>query len=109
MLHHNYWQRSNRVRPLLLDPVPRESGVIVLTISIYQPCDTPGASTTQQQKLRFLKHHNVELQRREALYEDLYMECAEWMKDDGQLIMRVNANRDVRTDAMAELLQALSP
>jgi hypothetical protein len=65
----------------------------------YQPCKAPGATATYQQQLRFLQHHTAEFQPRTALYEDLFMECTEWMDEGDQLIIGIDANEDVRTGA----------
>jgi hypothetical protein len=84
-----------------------KNGIRVRIISVYRPCNTPGATTTYQQQLRFLRYHGVEHEPREALYEDLYMECAEWMEDGDQLIIGIDANEDIRTGATADFFQAL--
>jgi hypothetical protein len=84
-----------------------KNGVKVRTISMYRPCEAPGATTTYQQQLRFLRHHTAEFQPRTALYEDLFMECTEWMDEGDQLIIGIDANEDVRTGATAEFFQTL--
>jgi hypothetical protein len=82
-----------------------KNGVKVRTISVYRPCKAPGATTTYQQQLRFLRHHTAEFQPRTALYKDLFMECTEWMDEGNQLIIGIDANEDVRTGEMAEFFQ----
>ena len=84
-----------------------KNGIKVRTISVYRPCEAPGATTTYQQQLRLLRHHQVEFQPREALYEDLYMECADWIEEGNQLILGIDANEDVRTGATAAFFKAL--
>jgi hypothetical protein len=42
-----------------------------------------------------------------ALYEDLFMECTEWMDEGDQLIIGIDASEDVHTGAMAEFFQTL--
>ncbi len=84
-----------------------KNGIKVRTISVYRPCEAPGATTTYQQQLRFLRHHQVEFEPREALYEDLYMECADWIEEGNQLILGIDANEDVRTGATAAFFKAL--
>jgi hypothetical protein len=74
-----------------------KNGVIVRTISIYCSCNMPGVTTTCQQQLRFFGYHKVEYEPREALYEDLCMECAEWIEGKNQLIIGIDANHNVRT------------
>ena len=76
-------------------------------VSVYRPCEAPGATTTYQQQLRQLRHHTVEFEPRAALYEDLFMECTEWMDEGDQLIIGIDANEDVRIGATAEFFQTL--
>jgi hypothetical protein len=84
-----------------------KNGIKVRTISVYRPCEAPGATTTYQQQLHFLRHHNGEFEPREALYEDLCMESADWIEEGDQLIIGIDANEDVRTGATAEFFKAL--
>ena len=91
----------------MLNPIPRKKGVKVRTISVYRPCEAPGATTTYQQQLRFLGHHTAEFEPRTAIYEDLFMECTEWMDEGDQLIIGIDANEDVCTGATAEFFQTL--
>jgi hypothetical protein len=74
------------------------NGVKVQRISVYCLCKMPGVTTTYQQQLQLLRHHNIEYRPKQAFYEDLYMECVEWIEDGNQFIIGTNA-KDVRTGA----------
>ncbi len=69
-----------------------KNGVKVRMVSVYRPCESPGATTTYQQQLRQLRHHTVEFEPRAALYEELFMECTEWMDEVDHIIICSDSN-----------------
>ena len=85
-----------------------KNGVKVRTISVYRPCEAPGATTTYQQQLRFLRPHPAEFEPRTAIYEDLFMECTEWMDEGDQLIIAIEAKKMFGTVAPPEFFKSLA-
>ena len=83
------------------------NGIKVRLISVYHPCDTPGATTTFQQQHRYLRKHNSDADPRQAIYDDLYIACSEWLRLGDQLIVGIDANKDIRTGHTAEFFATL--
>jgi hypothetical protein len=84
-----------------------QNGIKVRIISVYRPCKTPGTTTTYQQQNRYLRKHNSDFEPREALYEELFLACSEWLASGDQLIVGIDANEDVRCGQTAEFFQTL--
>jgi hypothetical protein len=55
------------------------NGIRIRLISVYRPCETPGATTTFQQQNRYLRRHKSDFAPREALYDALYLDCSSWL------------------------------
>lgn len=83
------------------------NGIRVRIISVYRPCNAPGATTTYQQQNRYLRKHDSDFEPGEALYEDLYLACSEWREAGDQLIVGIDANKDVCTGQTAAFFTTL--
>ena len=83
------------------------NGIRVRIITVSRPCDTPGATTVFQQQNRYLRRHNSKFEPQEALYDDLFKACSNWLMDGDQLIVGIDANEDIRTGQTAEFFNNL--
>ena len=83
------------------------NGIRVRIITVYRPCDTPGATTVFQQQNRYLRRHNSKSEPREALYDDLFKACSKWLTVAHQLSVGIDANEDIRTGQTAEFFNTI--